>query len=245
MGIGTVGYSTIEQWTLVEGLYMTFITMTTIGFQEVHELSSFGRIFTIFIGLTGIGTVAFIATRSAQVLIVGQRLKQRQLMQTISKLSDHYILCGYGRIGMRIAEDFSRSGVPFVIIENAEAKVERLKHQQLLYIDGDAEEEEFLEAAGITKARGLILTLPEDSVNVFVTLVAREINPDLFILVRTNKHQNRRKLIRAGADKVVSLYEIGADRMAQVILRPAVDRFMENVLHTDALNLMMDEVTVN
>ncbi|GMQ83045.1 MAG: potassium channel protein [Rhodothermia bacterium] len=244
MGIGTVGYSMIEQWSLSDGLYMTFITMTTIGFQEVNELSSFGRILTIFIGLAGIGTVAFMATRSAQILVMGQRLKQRQLMQTISKLSDHYILCGYGRIGMRIAENLRRSGVPFVIIENAENKVDRLKTSHLLYIDGDAEEEESLEAAGITKARGLILTLPEDSVNVFVTLVAREINPDLFILVRTDKHENRRKLIRAGADKVVSPYEIGADRMAQVILRPAVDRFMEKVLHTEALNLMMEEVTV-
>lgn len=224
---------------------MTFITMTTIGFQEVHELSSFGRIFTIFIGLAGIGTVAFIATRSVQILIMGQRLKQRQLMQTISKLSDHYILCGYGRIGMRIAEDLRRSGVPFVIIENAEHKVEKLKSSQLLYIDGDAEEEGSLEAAGISRAQGLILTLPEDSVNVFVTLVAREINPELFILVRTNKHENRRKLIRAGADKVVSPYEIGADRMAHVILRPNVDRFMEQVLHTEALNLMMEEVTVH
>lgn len=105
---------------------------------------------------------------------------------------------------MRIAEDLRRSGVPFVIIENAEHKVEKLKSSKLLYIDGDAEEEGSLEAAGISRARGLILTLPEDSVNVFVTLVARGINPELFILVRTNKHENRKKLIRAGADKVVS-----------------------------------------
>jgi voltage-gated potassium channel len=244
LGIGTIGYALIERWPLADGLYMTFITLTTIGFNEVHELSTVGRIFTIIIGLAGILAVAFIAARSAQLLLAAQGLRQRQLMQTISKLSDHFVLCGYGRIGKRIAEDLLRSGVPFVMIENDDVKLEMLEKSTLLYISGNAEEEETLEKAGIDRARGLILTLPEDAVNVFVTLLAREMNPDLFILARTNKLANRRKLLTAGADKVVSPYEIGADRMAQVILRPTVDRFMERVLHTDALNLTMDEVTV-
>lgn len=165
-------------------------------------------------------------------------------MQSINKLSDHYVLCGYGRIGKRIAEDLTRSNVPFVIIENNAEKLEALQKTQMLFIAGSADEDETLETAGVSRARGLILTLPEDAVNVFVTLIAREINPDLFILARTNRIANRRKLLTAGADKVVSPYEIGADRMAQVILRPTVDRFMERVLHTDALNLTMDEVTV-
>lgn len=245
LGIGMLGYSYIEDWTLSDGLFMTFITLTTIGFGEVHELSDAGRILTILIGLSGIGTVAFIATRSAQILLTGQRLKQRHLMQTINKLSDHYVLCGYGRIGKRIADDLRRNGVPFVVIETDDSKIEWLKNSNVMYVDGDAEEEESLEAAGVARARGIILTLPEDSVNVFVTLIAREINPDIFILARTNKHGNMRKLLRAGADKVVSPYEIGADRMAQVILRPTVDRFMEKVLHTEALNLDMEEVMVN
>lgn len=245
LGIGMVGYSYIEHWSFSDGLFMTFITLTTIGFGEVHELSNAGRILTILIGLSGIGTVAFIATRSAQILLAGQRLKRRHLMQTINKLSDHYVLCGYGRIGKRIADDLQRNGVPFVVIETDDNKIEWLKNSNVLYVDGDAEEEDSLEAAGVERARGIILTLPEDSVNVFVTLIAREINPDIFILARTNKHGNMRKLLRAGADKVVSPYEIGADRMAQVILRPIVDRFMEKVLHTDALNLDMEEVMVN
>jgi voltage-gated potassium channel len=244
LGIGTVGYTVIERWPLADGLYMTFITLTTIGFSEVHELSTVGRVFTIIIGLTGILTVTFIAARSAQLLLAAKGLRQRQLMQTISRLSEHYVLCGYGRIGKRIADDLRRSGVPFVIIENDDLKLETLEKTALLYIAGNAEEEETLETAGIDRARGLILTLPEDAVNVFVTLLAREMNPDLFILARTNKLANRRKLLTAGADKVVSPYEIGADRMAQVILRPTVDRFMERVLHADALNLTMDEVTV-
>lgn len=245
LGIGTTGYAFIEEWSFSDGLFMTFITLTTIGFGEVHELSTTGRYFTIFIGLSGVGTVAFIATRSAQILINSQRLRRRQIMKTISKLKDHYVLCGFGRIGHRIAQDLRRSGMTFVVIEYRDSAIERLKKENMLFLKGDAEDEAILEEAGIVRARGLILTLPKDSVNVFVTLNARELNPDLFILVRTNKHQNRRKILRAGADKVISPYEIGADRMAQVILRPNVDRFMEQVLHTGALNLMMEEVVVS
>jgi len=244
LATGTIGYVLLEDWYWTDGLYMTFLTLTTIGFGEVHELSSLGRVFTIVIGLTGIGTVAFIATRSVQVVINSARFHQRQTMKTINKLSDHYILCGYGRIGKRIAEDLKRGGVPFVVIETDQKKLEQIEQSPLLYVAGDAEEESVLISAGLERARGLILTLPEDSVNVFVTLVARELNPKLFILARTNKHENRKKLLRAGADQVVSPYEIGADRMAQVVLRPNVDRFMDRVLRTEALNLTMEEVLI-
>jgi voltage-gated potassium channel len=244
LGVGTIGYTVIEGWTPLDSLYMTFITLTTIGFAEVHSMSDAGRVFTIAIGIVGIGSVAFIATRSVQVLLTSQRLRLRQITKMIQKTSDHYIICGYGRIGSRIAQDLARVGVPFVVIERSSAKIERLEKEDLLYVEGDAEEEEILTASGIERAKGLILTLPEDSSNVFVTLVAREINPDLFILARTDKHQNQKKLLRSGADKVISPYEIGADRMAQVILKPQVDRFMERVLHTGALNLVMEEVPI-
>lgn len=237
MATGAIGYRVIEEWSWLEGFYMTFITLTTIGFGEVRDMSDLGRVFTIFLGLGGIGTVAFIATRSAQILINSSKLRKRQQEKMIERTKDHYILCGYGRIGSRIATDLKKRGVPFVVIENSPAKLEQIVADEHLYIDGDAELEETLEMAGIGRAKGLILTLPLDRANVFVTLVARELNQEIFILARTDKHQNKRKLIRAGANTVVSPYEIGADRMAQVVLQPNVDKFMERIRQTEAMNL--------
>lgn len=234
----------IEGWSLGDSLYMTFITLTTIGFAEVHELSNPGRVFTVVIGLFGIGSVAFVATRTAQVLLNTRAFRLRHVLKMVHSVSDHYILAGYGRIGNRIAQDLRRNDVPFVIIEVSPQKVEAILKQDMLFVQGNAEEDESLLQAGIQRAKGLILTLPEDRANVFATLVARELNPDLFIMVRTDNQSNKRKLIRAGADKVVAPYEIGADRMAQVLLRPHVDRFMERVLHAGALNHSMDEVLV-
>lgn len=241
---GTVGYSLIEGWPWTDSLYMTFITLTTIGFREVHSLSETGRFFTILIGLTGIGSVAFVATRTAQVLLNTRAFRYRTMMRSISATTDHYILAGHGRIGQRIARDLDRNGMPFVVIELQEDREDELEARGYKYLIGDAEKEEVLAEAGIERAKGLILTLPEDRANVFATLVAREMNPDLFIMVRTDTNANRRKLIRSGADKVVAPYEIGADRMAQVLLRPSVERFMERVMHSDALAYSMDEVEV-
>jgi voltage-gated potassium channel len=235
--LGSVGYVVIEDWSWMDALYMTFITLTTIGFGEVREMSDLGRIFTIFLGLGGIGTVAFIATRSAQILINSNSLQRRQQAKMIEKTKDHYIICGYGRIGSRIASDLQQRSIPFVIIERDPSKLEQIVADEFLYIDGDAELEETLEVAGIHRAKGLILTLPQDQANVFVTLVARELSDSVFILARTDKIQNKRKLLRAGANSVVSPYEIGADRMAQVIFQPALDKFLEGVRHTGAMDL--------
>ena len=242
--VGTLGYIELEGMTWIEGLYMTFITLSTIGFGEVQQLSDAGRFFTIFIGLVGIGVVAFIATRTAQALLSDRLLGQRQRTKRIKLMQGHYIICGYGNVGRRIAQDLDRAGRPFVVIDRGMDVADALQEARIVYVQGDAEEEETLREAGIDRARGLILTLPEDSTNVFVTLVARELNPGLFILARTNNRKNRKKLLHAGANKVVSPDEIGADRMAQVILRPHVDRFMEHVLQTGALGLHMEEVTV-
>lgn len=244
LATGTTGYSLLEGWPWVDGFYMTFITLTTIGFNEVAPLSVAGRFFTIFIALTGIGTVAFIATRMAQLLLTGARMQERTLRKRILRMEAHYILCGYGRIGQRIAADLHHAGRPFLVIDHSEAEIEALRAANFTYLYGDAEDEETLRKAGIERARGLILTLPEDSTNVFVTLIGRELNPDLFILARTNQVKNQSKLLHAGADKVISPDEIGADRMAQVLLRPNVDRFIQQVMPTGATSLLIEEVEV-
>ncbi len=242
--IGTLGYTIIEDWTLMDGLYMRFITLTTIGFGEVKTLSTVGRVFTILIAFVGIGSVAFVAARSAQLLLAGQLLRQRQIARRIRHMHDHYIICGFGRIGRRIAEDLQHAGKAFVVIDLDEERIAALQEAGVPAILGDAEDEETLRKAGIEQAQGLITLLHEDSDNVFVTLVARELNPNLFILARTNETKNRRRLLQAGAHKVVAPSDVGADRMAQVILRPNVDRVMAQVLKASSLSLQMDEVKV-
>jgi voltage-gated potassium channel len=243
--LGTTGYAFLEGWTWMDGLYMTFITLSTIGFQEIHTLSDAGRLFTLGLGITGIGLLTFVVARSAQLLVASQRLRERRIMSQIDDLSDHYIICGYGRVGQRLAEDLQAAGHSFVVVDVADEEIAALRDKNLLHVQGDAEKEETLKRAGIDRAHGLILTLPEDSSNVFVALTAREMNPDLFILARTVDHDNTNKLLNAGADKVIAPSEVGADRMAQVVLRPNVDEFMEQVLHANALSLQIDEVKVH
>jgi voltage-gated potassium channel len=243
--IGTGGYTFLEGWTVMEGLYMTFITLSTIGFQEVHTLSGAGRLFTLGLGITGIGLLTFVVARSAQLLLASERLRERRLMKQINNLEDHYIICGYGRVGERLAEDLQAAGRSFVVVDIDEEEIQQLREAEILHVKGNAEDDQVLEKAGLHRARCLILTLPEDSSNVFVTLTAREMNPDLFILARTVDHDNRSKLLHAGADKVIAPSEVGADRMAQVVLRPNVDQFMERVLHANALSLQIDEVEVH
>ena len=243
--IGTVGYVLLEDWTVPDGIYMTFITLSTIGFQEVHTLSDAGRFFTLGLGITGIGLVSFVAVRSAQLFFASDRLHERRIMKRIEELSGHYIICGYGRVGERLAEDLRREGRPVVVVDISEDAISALAQGEHLYVRGNAEEEETLREAGIEQARGLILTLPEDSSNVFVALTAQEMNPELFVLARTVDHDNRSKLINAGADKVIAPAEVGADRMAQVVLRPHTDEFLERVLHTSALSRQIDEVKVH
>ena len=243
--IGTLGYSAIEGWSLMDGLFMSFITLTTIGFSEIQPLTTPGRLFTIFIAFVGIGLVAFVAARAAQALLAGQILSQRQMMHKIKHIRDHYIICGFGRIGKRVATDLQHAGQAFVVIERSEDLVKTMHEEGILALVGDAEEEATLQKAGIEQARGLITVLPEDSTNIFVTLVARELQPHLFILARTSTSKNRRKLFQAGATEVVAPSDVGADRMAQVILRPSVDRFMAQVMKADDLGLMMEEVPVH
>jgi len=243
--IGTSGYALIEGWTWMDGLYMTFITLSTIGFQEIHTLSDAGRLFTLGLGITGIGLLTFVVARSAQLLLASERLRERRIMKQIQDLSGHYIICGYGRVGQRLAEDLEAAGRSFVVIDIDDKEIAELRDDNLLHVKGNAEDDEVLKQAGIERAHGLILTLPEDSSNVFVTLTAREMNPNLFILARTVDHDNRSKLLHAGANKVIAPSEVGADRMAQVVLRPNVDNFMERILHANALSLQIDEVKVH
>ncbi|WP_185958173.1 potassium channel family protein [Fodinibius sediminis] len=227
--IGSTGYHLIEGMNFFDGFYMTFITITTIGFSELTNLSASGRIFTMIIFLMGIGVISYIASQTTQLIFESELFRIRAMKKQLQKMEDHYIIAGYGRIGHRIAEVLQEANIPIVVVENQESSIERIRNNKLLYVSGDAQDEDILIEAGIKRAKGLICTLSRDQDNVFVTLIGREINQDIFILVRTNQHQNTKKILRAGADKVISPYEIGADRMANVILRPHVDQFINRI----------------
>ena len=246
LAVGTAGYTVIEGWEPVDALYMTFITLSTIGFAEVEPLGVAGKLFTMALALVGIGTFATIATRAVQILVTSDALRQRAMQRRLDALSGHYVIAGYGRLGQRIARDLRAAGRSVVVIDLSDDRAAQLRQEGLAFVQDNAEEEEALRQAGIERAAGLVLVLPQDAANVFVALTAREVTQgrELFIVARTNEETSINKLRRAGADKVISPLEIGADRIAQTILRPRVDRFMEKVLGVGSLDLDLEEVQV-
>lgn len=242
---GSVGYHLIEGMTLFNGFYMTFITITTIGFGEIRVLSWGGRLLTMAISVVGIGTLAYIASQTTQFLFESHIFRHRAIKKALRKMEDHYIVCGFGRIGRRIAKVLHDEGIPIVVIENKKPVVESTEEEGYLVVEGNAQEEETMIRAGIKRAKGLVCTLSNDQDNVFVTLLARDLNEELFIMVRTNQQRNMKKMIRAGANKVISPYEIGADRMVNVILRPHVNLFLEKMFEGSTEDHFFDEMIVS
>ena len=243
--VGTVGYMALEGWSVMDAFYMTVITLTTIGFAEVGPLDAASKLFTIALALVGIGTFATIASRAVQILVTNASFQERAMQRRIDKLSGHYVVAGFGRLGQRIVRDLLTAGREVVVLDHAEDRAALLEAEGIPHVHDNAEEEASLRAAGLERAAGLVLVLPQDAANVFVALTAREIRgDDLFIVARTNEQTSLNKLLRAGADKVISPLEIGADRIAQTILRPRVDQFMEQVLGVDALDFDLEEVVV-
>jgi len=242
--IGSIGYHLLEDMGFFDGFYMTFITITTIGFAELTNLSAAGRVLTMVLFVMGIGVISYIASQTTQLIFESEIFRKRAMKKQLNKMEQHYIVAGYGRIGHRIAKVLTDANIPIVVIDNRESSIQRIRENKLLYVEGDAQDEDVLKEAGINRAKGLICTLSRDQDNVFVTLVGRELNPDIFILVRTNQHQNTRKILRAGANKVISPYEIGADRMANVILRPNVDQFMDRILGGTTQDHVFDEIKI-
>ncbi len=247
IGGGTFGYSAIEDWNLFESLYMTIITLTTVGYNEVHNLSHQGQIFTIFLIIFGVGTIAYTIGSMIQFMVEGQLhqiLGRKKVQKQIGRLQGHYIICGYGRIGRLISREFASKPTPFIVVENDPKRCQRLADDGHLFIEGDATQDEVLERAGIHQAKGLITAVTSDAANVFIILTARGINPELFIMARASEEGAEVKLVRAGANKVVSPYTIGANRMAQAILRPLVVDFIDIATGQKNISLQMEEIPV-
>ncbi len=245
--VGTIGYTLIEGWSLVESFYMTMITVTTVGFNEVRELSTTGRMFTVAIMLLGVGLVFYGIAIIAEVRFeerVRQIFGRRKLVKELDRLENHHIICGYGRIGSTVAAEYARESLPHVIIESDESIAAHLDQEGRLVILGDATLDETLAEAHVEKAKSLVCALATDAENVFVTLSARALNPDLFILSRAALESSIGKMEAAGANHVVSPYVMGGMRMAQSVLRPKLAGFLDEVTGHATTDLDFDEVTV-
>jgi len=235
----------IEGWDFFDSLYMTIITLTTVGYREVHDLSRNGMIFTIVLLLVGVGTFLYALSAGAKLILEGELQElfgRKRLEKKIKELKGHYIVCGFGRMGKIICKELKAKHLPFVAIE----KTDHMNDipEDLLLVAGDATNDEVLKTAGIERAKGLISVLPNDVLNLYVVLSARELNPDLHIVARAGEEGSEKKLNRAGADKVVSPYHIGGLRIAHTILRPAVVDFIEFATKTGNIELQMEEVTI-
>ena len=244
---GTFGYILLEDMQIVEALYMTVITITTVGFGEVRQLSSEGRIFTILLIILGVGAGAW-AIRNGVEIVLGDTLwhsvRKKKMEKIINNLSGHYIVCGYGRIGRQIARDMYSRNEPFVIIDQNPDRIELIREKEFLYVQGDATQDEVLTDAGIEKAHGLVTALNSDADNVLAVLTARGLNPNLQIVARAGDETVENKLRRAGADRVVSPYVIGGHRLALAILQPTVHEFFNRVFNVEQADVDIDEIPV-
>jgi voltage-gated potassium channel len=246
--VGTLGYAVIEGWSLWDAFYMTATTVTTVGYREVHELSRQGQAFTVGLLLFGVGAAFYTFTLFATVVVEGglaRHLRERRHARMITTLSNHFIICGYGRIGSTVAAEFRQQGIPFLVIENDAGRHRAAVADGLLSINADASSEEVLREAGIDRARGLIAAVGTDAENVYAVLTARVLRPDLYIVGRGENEDSTKKLKRAGADRVISPYRIGAVQIAQTAIRPAVVDFVELATSSENLELTMEEVTVS
>lgn len=245
--VGTVGYQAIEGWPLDDAAYMTVLTISTVGFHEVHPLSDEGRMFTSILILGGVFTLFYAATEFVRAVIVGEvgRVFGRQRMERrIGELNNHMVVCGYGRMGRLVCHEFDTSGVPYVVLDRREDVFGGPDAPKGTYLVGDATSDEVLRKAGIERARGLVAAAASDADNLYITMSARFMNEKLLIVARAEDEAAERKLLRAGATRVISPYAIGGRRIAQAVLRPAVMDFIELATHTAHMELQMEEVEI-
>jgi voltage-gated potassium channel len=244
---GTAGYCWIEGWGLLDALYMTVITLTTVGFNEVHELSTPGRVFTIFLALGGIFTLFYTATEIIRLVVSGELhgvFGRKRMERNLEKLRHHLIVCGYGRMGRLVCQEFAAQGLPFVVIDRDAELLKDFQVPHGIPLVGDADSDEVLRRAGIDRARALVTVVASDPQNLYITLSARLLNEKVFIVARAEDVNNEPKLFRAGANRVVSPYQIGGIRVALAALRPTVTDFIELATRTEHVALQIEETQI-
>ncbi|MCB9139639.1 MAG: potassium channel protein [Caldilineaceae bacterium] len=247
MGLGSAGYMLIEGWPLLDALFMTVITLSTVGYGQVHPLSITGEYFTIFLIVLGVGGAAYTFSAFTNYIVAGELqgvLRKRRMVRRIQRMRDHYIICGYGRVGRQVTEGLAESGCEIVVIDLDEALTTELEEQEISFISGSATDDNVLQEAGIFRARGLCSCLPSDSNNVFVVLSARALNPEMKIIARSNSLESMPKLRIAGADQVMNPYLITGRRMAAELTAPTVVEFLDVMTRRGDLELRIEEIVV-
>ena len=245
--IGTTGFRVIDHYPIFDAFYMTLVTITTVGYEELHPLSQAGRIFNSFLILFGVSAMFFAVGAMTQTIIELQlqdRYGRRRKKRMIQRMKDHYIVCGFGRVGRSAAHELKRSGVPFLVIEKNVQRVEHATEADMLAMAADATSDESLREAGVTRARGFISALSTDAENVFVILSAKTLNPKLTVVTRAAEEGADEKLKRAGADIVLSPYRMAGQRLAQALVRPQVAQFMDFAAQGIGLDVNIEQFRV-
>jgi voltage-gated potassium channel len=248
VGLGTTGYMVIEGWSWDDALFMTVTTLSTVGYGEVNPLTGAGRIFSMILIFSGVGVIAYSFAVTCDYLIAGElngMLRRQRMKRTIQHLHQHYIICGFGRVGHQVLEGLRANRHSVVVIDNNPEFSPLLEELGVAHIEGDATDDGVLQQAGIERARGLCTCLPNDAANVFIVLSARSINPDLLIIARCNQPASERKLRIAGANQVINPYQITGHRMAALLLHPGVVEFLDVVMRRGDLELRIEEIAVD
>jgi len=245
--IGTSGYHWLEGMGLVDSLYMTVITISTVGFGEVRQLSSFGRIFTIGLIVGGGGIAAFSLSVTAEFFMSGEwrrLLENRRRTRMLSNLINHVIVCGFGRVGRRVCNELSQEEVQFIVVDTNPERVEHAWELGYVAVVGNAANDQMLKEAGIEKARALMAAVSSDAENVFIILTARSLNANLQIIARANYEDSEPKMIRAGANRTIVPYTISGKRMVTMLMRPNVADFLDEVAHVGGMELLLEQIHI-
>lgn len=248
VAFGTIGLKLITHLSLFDCFFFTLYTITTVGYSELPQMDTGAKVFTTFLIVLGVGTIGYAFSTAIKAVVESELIStfgKRKMFKDISKLSNHYIVCGAGRVGSRVIEEITRHGHDFVVIESNEQAAERLLARGYFVLMGDATDDDILKAAGIERARGLVCAVSSDPDNLYITLTVRDINKDIMIVSRANDESAIKRLHKAGANKVVSPAITGSNQMAQMLLRPAVADFIELATMTEELELEMEQISIS
>jgi voltage-gated potassium channel len=245
--IGTVGFHLIEGWSLIDSFYVCIATLSTVGYGDFAPETTAGKFFAVGVIVFGVGMMFYTLVLLAETFIEGRvriLLGRGKLEKIIEKMENHYIICGGGRIGFLICRELMAGKVPFLIIDNNPDVIQKAQEEGFVYAKGDATQDKALLGAGIKRAKGIICVLPSDAENLYVILTAKELNQKIYIMARSEEEESEHRLLRAGADKVMSPYTLGGVRMAMAIMRPAMLDFIEITTSRQSLELRMEEISI-
>jgi voltage-gated potassium channel len=245
--LGGAGYKLVEGWSWIDSFYMAIITVTTVGFGEIHPLAPAGRLFTAILILLGVGGITYTFSALTNYVIAGELqgiLEKRRMARQIKSLQGHFIVCGFGRVGHQVCAELKREGKPLVVVDTNELSLEQARAQGYPVVMGSAGNDQVLHDAGIEQAAGLVAAVDSDAANLLVVLSARALNPELYIVARANFEDTESKMLQAGANRVISPYSLGGRRIAQMLIRPDVVDFLDVVMHDESLELFLEDLIV-